>query len=68
MLRAIAVMAAAATCAWGWSATAEPLRKWTIGSWEVSEIRDADSIVAIACLGCEIPVAEIYRNAEKYPA
>lgn len=36
MLRAVVVMAAL-TCAWGWSGAAEPLRKWTVGSWEVSE-------------------------------
>lgn len=36
MFRAVVVMAAL-TCVWGWSAEAEPLRKWTVGSWEVSE-------------------------------
>lgn len=35
MFRAVVVMAL--TCAWGWSAAAEPLRKWKVGSWEVSE-------------------------------
>ncbi|MCC6391486.1 MAG: Uma2 family endonuclease [Bryobacterales bacterium] len=50
------------------SVNIEHYKRLPNGNWEVSEIRGADSAITLACLGCEIPVTEIYRNAEKYPA
>lgn len=39
-------------------------RRSANGIWEIAVCRDRNAVIALNSIGCELPVEEIYRNAE----
>ena len=46
----------------------EHYRKQPNGDWLLTTIRDRDAMIRLESLGCELPVADIYRGVESVPA
>ncbi len=42
----------------------EHWRKLPNGNWELATIRDRSAVIHLESLGCDLPVEEIYRNAD----